>query len=147
MTPVITKPTRITDHTITLIYHIYTNASISQIISGIALFDISDHLPVFCAINTPIKQSQERNYFRDYKSFNRELYLNDVRQLNWNAMTDASEVAKSTENVIKGPITWNTFNPVVELSPIDRVKISVLPVTQNSIKIKRAITWQNFSLG
>jgi hypothetical protein len=47
MTPVITKPTRITDHMKTLIDHIYTNTSISQIISGIALFDISDHLPIF----------------------------------------------------------------------------------------------------
>ncbi len=112
MTPVITKPTRITDHTITLIYHIYTNASISQIISGIALFDISDHLPVFCAINTPIKQSQERNYFRDYKSFNRELYLNDVRQLNWNAMTDASEVAKSTaKTLLRGRLHGTLSTP------------------------------------
>ena len=32
----------------------------------------------------------------------------------------------------------------VELSPVDRVEISALPVTQNSIKIKRAITWQSF---
>ena len=45
---------------------------------------------------------------------------------------------------LKGPITWNIFNPGVELSPVDRVKISALPVTQNSVKIKRAITWQSF---
>ena len=32
----------------------------------------------------------------------------------------------------------------IELSPVDRVEISTLPVTQNSIKIKRAITWQSF---
>ncbi len=45
---------------------------------------------------------------------------------------------------IKGPLTWSIFNPGVELSPVDRVEISALPVTQNSIKIKRAITWQSF---
>ena len=36
------------------------------------------------------------------------------------------------------------FNPGVELSPVYRVEISALSVIQNSIKIKRAITWQNF---
>ena len=61
--PVITKPTRITDHTKTLIDHIYTNTSISQIVSGIALSDISDHLPVFCVINTPIKRNRNIEYF------------------------------------------------------------------------------------
>jgi hypothetical protein len=44
----------------------------------------------------------------------------------------------------KGPITWSIFNPGVELSPVYRVEISALSVIQNSIKIKRAITWQHF---
>ena len=45
--PTITKPTRITDHSSTLIDHIYTNASTQNIVFGIALVDISDHLPTF----------------------------------------------------------------------------------------------------
>ena len=45
--PIITKPTRITEHSSTLIDHIYTNASTQNIVSGIALVDISDHLPTF----------------------------------------------------------------------------------------------------
>jgi len=48
--PVITKPTRITSHTTTLIDHIYTNASTDQIIPGIVTTDISDHLPTFCSL-------------------------------------------------------------------------------------------------
>jgi hypothetical protein len=44
----------------------------------------------------------------------------------------------------KGPIKWSIFNTGVELSPVYRVEISALSVIQNSIKIKRAITWQNF---
>jgi hypothetical protein len=46
--------------------------------------------------------------------------------------------------ICKGPITWSIFNPGVELSPVYRVEISALSVIQNSIKIKRAITWQYF---
>ena len=48
--PIITKPTRLTDYTKTLIDHIYTNACSDEISSGILLFDISDHLTVFCII-------------------------------------------------------------------------------------------------
>ena len=45
--PVITKATRITDHSATLIDHIYTNAPQKAFTSGICLADISD-LPCFC---------------------------------------------------------------------------------------------------
>ena len=48
--PVITKATRLTDHTSSLIDHIYRNTPEKVIKSGICLADISDHLPVFCAI-------------------------------------------------------------------------------------------------
>jgi hypothetical protein len=53
--PTITKPTRLTDHSKTFIDHIYTNAPIDNITSGIGLFDLSDHLPVFCLINMELK--------------------------------------------------------------------------------------------
>ena len=48
--PLITKPTRITDHTATLIDHIYTNVPEKVINAGIFTADITDHLPVFCTI-------------------------------------------------------------------------------------------------
>ena len=82
--PLITKPTRITNHTKTLIDHIYTNTLTSQITSGIALYDISDHLPIFCVINTPIKRNKEKRFYRNFEHFNTESYLNDMRQIDWN---------------------------------------------------------------
>ena len=45
--PVITKATRITDHTLSLIDHIYTDTPEKVIKAGICLADVSDHLPVF----------------------------------------------------------------------------------------------------
>ena len=45
--PIITKPTRLTYHSATLIDYIYTNST-SKIVSGIVMVDISDHLPVVC---------------------------------------------------------------------------------------------------
>lgn len=76
--PIITKPTRLTSHTATLIDHIYTNTS-TQMISGIATIAISDHLPTFCIVDVPIKQHKCKIYLRDYSQFNPELYLQDIR--------------------------------------------------------------------
>ena len=64
LSPVITKPTRITNHTVTLIDLIYIN-NVNRLISGIVTVDISDHLPVFCLVDTPLKkQNRQNTYFR-----------------------------------------------------------------------------------
>ena len=57
--PVITKATRITNHTATLIDHIYTN-NISRLTSGIVTVDISDHLPVFRMVDTSLKKQIDK---------------------------------------------------------------------------------------
>ena len=68
--PVITKPTRITNHTATLIDHIYTT-NVNRLTSGIVTVDMSDHLTVFCIVDTPLKkQNRQNTYFRDYSKFN-----------------------------------------------------------------------------
>ena len=46
--PVITKPSRITDHSATLIDHIYSNNTIHNYISGLIITDVSDHFGPFC---------------------------------------------------------------------------------------------------
>ena len=48
--PIITKPTRITNHSATLIDHIYTNISNEDVKSGIIITDISDHFSVFATV-------------------------------------------------------------------------------------------------
>ena len=60
--PVITKPTRITNHTVTLIDLIYTN-NVNRLTSGIVTVDISDHLPVFCMVDTPLKKQNRQNTY------------------------------------------------------------------------------------
>ena len=46
--PLITRPTRITSNTATLIDNIFTNHLGNYSFSGLLLTDISDHLPIFC---------------------------------------------------------------------------------------------------
>ena len=45
--PLISKPTRITGHSATLIDNIFTNNMVNNTISGMLITDITDHLPVF----------------------------------------------------------------------------------------------------
>ena len=118
-TPLITKPTRITSHTKTLIDHIYTNTLTSQITSGIALYDISDHLPIFCIINTPIKRNKEKRSYRNFEHFNTELYLNDMRQIDWNdkCCNLNNNLNKTTQDIINviNEVT-NKHAPIKEAS-------------------------------
>ena len=45
--PAITKPTRITEHSATLLDHIYTNKINKSYNSGILISDVSDHFATF----------------------------------------------------------------------------------------------------
>ena len=80
-----TKPTRITSHTATLIDHIYTN-SVNRLISGVIPVDISDHLPIFCTFETSLKKHNDQFYLRDYSKFNPEAYLQDISAVDWDVI-------------------------------------------------------------
>ena len=83
--PVITKPTRITNHTGTLIDHIYTN-SVNRLISGVIPVEVSDHLPIFCTVETSLKKHNDQFYRRDYSKFNPEAYLQDISAVDWDVI-------------------------------------------------------------
>ena len=51
-TQLITRPTRITDHSANLLDNIYTNNIKMPVQPGIILSDLSDHLPTFVMIKS-----------------------------------------------------------------------------------------------
>jgi hypothetical protein len=83
--PIITKATRITDHTSTLIDHIYTNSPEKILQSGICLAHISDHLPCFCTATTKLPNviRQKLKYFRDFSHFDKTRYLDDLKKIDF----------------------------------------------------------------
>ena len=85
ISPIITKPSRITNYTATLIDNIYTNNT-NQMISGIATIDIWDHLPTFCIVDIPVQKQKFKRYCRDYRQFDSELYLQDIKAIDWNSI-------------------------------------------------------------
>lgn len=64
--PVITKPSRITTDTATLIDNIYTNEIEAKIVGGLFINDMADHLPVFAIFQNLFKNTNE-NRTTNYK--------------------------------------------------------------------------------
>ena len=58
----IKKPTRITDHSSALLDHLCTNESRITIHSGICIWDVSDHYPIFCIIPSTKSYQKCKNY-------------------------------------------------------------------------------------
>ena len=65
--------------------HICTNNT-NQMISGIATVDISDHLPTFCIADIPLQKQKLKRYYREYRRFDSELYLQDIKAIDWNSI-------------------------------------------------------------
>jgi len=78
--PIITKATRITDHSAILIDHIYTNAPQKVFTSGICLADTSDHLPCFCTLATKLPTYIHEQFCRDFSHFEKELFVADLEK-------------------------------------------------------------------
>ena len=98
--PIITKPTRITDHTATLIDHIYTNVPEKLIKSGLCPADISDHLPVFCTMaNTPPTNNEPR-FFRDFSMhFNEDAFHQDLLAVDFKTLM-SNDVNESISTIV-----------------------------------------------
>ena len=84
--PLITRPTRITNTTATLIDNIFTNDHMNMINStqGILVTDISDHYPIFY-INKLINE-EEREVFiykRKYTPQNKANFIDDLSSIDW----------------------------------------------------------------
>ena len=149
LVPLITKPTRITNHTATLIDHIYTNAPIHDTVSGIALVDLSDHLPVFCICNGSVFKMKQKIYFRDYSSFNKELYLADMQAIDWetiyNCANDLHDLTHDCIQSIKEVINKHAPLKTASLSKMkQRAKPWISKGLLTSIKAEQKLYKSNF---
>ena len=80
--PLITKPTRITDNSATIIDHIITNDYEHCIIPGIVkTIEISDHHPILCqidAIRSSRKSESRQSFYRDKSKFNPNVFNDNM---------------------------------------------------------------------
>ena len=88
--PHILQPTRITNHSATLIDNIFFNSTTHHAISGNITYELTDHLPNFIIINkfTTLPKNVVI-YKRDFSNFNEPLLVQDIQETDWNYDNDA----------------------------------------------------------
>ena len=95
LVPHITSPTRITSHSGTLIDNTFSTDISENEISRNIVTSISDHLAQFLFL--PINQFKMNNnkniYQPNFKSFNQQIFLEDIQNVNWN---NVLELEKNT---------------------------------------------------
>lgn len=106
--PLITKPTRITKSTATLIDNIFTNnANKTGHQSGILLNDISDHLPIFTITeletkNCAVKPNSGSSYTtRKIGKKCLELFAEKIKNCDWQSTLSKSNPTESYESFFK----------------------------------------------
>ena len=94
MYPLISKPTRVTSMSATLIDNIFTNEMKYQVNSGVLISDISDHLPVFaiCYYDYLIRGSRSHQFKRILNNDAVEKLKIDLNQQTWQNVFDQSDV-------------------------------------------------------
>ena len=80
--PLIDKPSRITQYSATLIDNIFTNELTNQIISGLLINDISDHLPIFSLTRSSPKRLNSLTYKKSSKE-SVDAFIEDLNRQTW----------------------------------------------------------------
>ena len=103
--PLITRPTRFTENTATVIDHIWVNMP-DTVNSYIFDCDITDHCPVFCRIDFPYvtKNDLTKVKFRNMKPENKQNFQNILQNIDWpsimNEITDEAEQTKKFLDIL-----------------------------------------------
>ena len=91
----ILQPTRITNHSNTLIDNIFSNVIDPDIMSGNLTATISDHLPQFSIISNMfgnVSDNKSNIYERDWSKFNQENFILDYFSVDWEDLFKTDEL-------------------------------------------------------
>ena len=133
--PYITQPTRITDHSATLIDNIE-----HETLRGNLICDISDHFSNFLILNKfACTSSNPTIYRRDYSNFNEEMLLEEVRQVNWEDVLPETEDVNLTFESFHNKLSdiINRHAPQHKLSKKE-IRILAKPWITNGIRVSIA---------
>ena len=150
--PLITKPTRITEHSATAIDNIFYN-NISNISSynGILVTDLSDHLPIFHVhIANQNKNEDEYIFSRNMKDTNIKRFTEITSTCNWDEVLSCND-PKAAYTIFHRKIFdyYNTCFPVTKIKKGYKTRHPWLTLgLRKSIKIKNRLFFKykkNFS--
>ena len=93
--PLIFEATHITENSISCIDHIHLNF-ISYSTGESIAFKVADHLPVFSVAYDPQHQPFPNTIeYRDFRKFQRQAFLNDLRKEIWTSVFKSSDPNES----------------------------------------------------
>lgn len=101
--PLITRPTRITSNTATLIDNIFTNNLNNVMLNGLLFTDISDHLPVFSIFRDQCNDSNKITdiIYRDKSESNVLKFQNELRNFSWSNLRGYNDPSQAYDSFLK----------------------------------------------
>ena len=129
---IITRPTRITDQTATLIDHILTNSPDKVSQSGVIDLGLSDHDLIYCTRKTSLPKSHKHNeiFVRSLKRYSAEKFLEILREIVFPNYLTYTCVSDAYSNFIYRFVEAINF---IALSKKIRVKTNSKPWFDNQI--------------
>ena len=113
--PLITRPTRITSHTATLLDNIFINSLDSVCNSGLLFSDISDHLPIFSILSVKIDCANKDSWFtyRENSSINMQMFREKLQQYDWKDVSENNDPCHAYRAFLnKLTLSYNMCFPV-----------------------------------
>ena len=136
--PLITRPTRVTATSATLIDNIFTNylEDISHSIQGLFITDVSDHFPIF-HVSWGMQMSDVNTHIcrRLYSLRNKEEFCHDISTTNWdeiNRTTDTKQAFDRFQNWLTE--LYNRHFPKV------RIKKNVTTESRGCLKVWKTLS-------
>ena len=124
MIPTISKPTRVTKNSATLIDNIFTNIvkNSSSVFSGLLYTDLTDHFPVFFIdSSTSLEINDSVIYKRVYSDVNINKFNDGLSKTDWTSVLSARDAQKAYTNF--HDIMSNLYN---ECFPLKEFKLGYL---------------------
>ena len=114
----ITKPTRVTSHSATIIDHIWSNNVFNHTKSAILLSGISDHFPVLSAFqlnNASMRINQNKSYYRNFSQNNVLNFKQALEEVDWTLVMRSRDARTAFSNftTIFVPM-FNRYFPLIE---------------------------------
>ena len=143
--PLITKPTRITNETATIIDNIFTNDFSNKFhnFQGILYSDISDHFPIFHFSQTITDVNDKQDYLtkRQIKQSNVDTFITACSEIDWTCVTSIEDTQTAYSNL------HNKLNHIyIQSFPLTKVKMGyetrnpwLTSALKQSIKMKNKI--------
>ena len=115
--PLITKPTRVSPTSATLIDNILTNAAYFHSSCGVLVTDLTDHFPVFCKSYMSPPKEEDTSKFRNFSNNNIINFISQVEAINWHPVVSDTNVNSSFDkfNSILSSV-YNDCFPLIQAS-------------------------------